>query len=743
MKKIVYGILLSSSSVFAQGTLKGIVKEEGSRQPLVGAHIAIKDSNQGAITNRDGQFTIPSINSGKYLVEISFVGYYMQTLPVEIGEGVSSLPEVLLTPGNIQLADVVITSGTDRPLNTLSPVDINLRPTNTSQDILRMVPGLFIAQHAGGGKAEQIFLRGFDIDHGTDINLEVDGLPVNMVSHAHGQGYSDLHFLIPELVQYVDFDKGPYFANKGDFTTAGYVDFQTKTSLEGNFVKVEGAQFGTLRTVAGVNLVSRNTTKNTGYIASEYFRSDGFFESPQHFNRFNLAGKYTIDLGKSHYVNLGSTYFRSSWDASGQIPERAVRNGTITRFGSIDDTEGGQTSRANFFIKHRFQFGRASFDQQAYAVYYDFNLYSNFTFLLADPVNGDQIQQQEARMIYGYKVNYHTNSTVFGRELNTQFGGGVRFDDVREISLSNTLRRQFLGDIQRGDLTEGNANIFVNETLALNRRWSINSALRFDYFTFEYDDKLTAQQGSETASIVSPKLSINYQASENTLFYIRSGTGFHSNDARVVVERNAREILPRAYGIDIGMHTKLWDKLLLHSALWRLDLDQEFVYVGDAGIVEASGKTQRQGLDLSARYQVLPWLFADVDLTLADPKAKGALEGENYIPLAPTFSSVGGLSVRSKTGINGSLRYRWLTDRAANEANIVMADGYFLMDAMIAFTQRKFEIAFSVENVLNMDWNEAQFDTESRLAGETDPISEIHFTPGSPRFTKLKVAIFF
>ncbi len=743
-RKALLLILCSASMAVGQGSLKGSVYEEGSNQPLTGAYILLSGIGAGALANGNGNFFIPKIQPGSYQIEVSFIGYSSAIQAVEILDKSATELIILLKPGNIQLADVVISSSADRPLNTLSPIDIKLRPTNTSQDILRMVPGLFIAQHAGGGKAEQIFLRGFDIDHGTDINLEVDGLPVNMVSHAHGQGYSDLHFLIPELVQFADFDKGPYFADKGDFTTAGYVDFQTKNSLERNFVKAEGGQFGSFRGVAGINFIPAQSTKQTGYIASEFFRSDGYFESPQDFKRFNITGKYTRELNTSNRLTVGASFFNSSWDASGQIPERAVKSGEISSFGSIDDTEGGETGRINLYAKHYSQFGNGStFDQQVYGVHYNFNLYSNFTFYLNDPVNGDQIQQEESRMIYGYKANYNTSGFLFGKELKTHVGAGIRYDDVNDIALSNTVKREFLSDIQRGDLSEANMNAFVSETIALNERWSVNAAARFDYFTFGYDNKLTDEKKKENAYIVSPKLNINYQVNENTQLYVRSGTGFHSNDARVVVEQNAKEILPRAYGVDLGVNTKLSDKVLLQAAIWRLDLDQEFVYVGDAGIVEPSGKTQRQGIDLSIRYQILTWLFADTDVTLADPKAKGTIEGEDNIPLAPKFSSIGGLTIRSKNGLNGSLRYRYLDDRAANEDNSVVAEGYFLMDGVLNYTKPKFEIGFSVENILNAEWKEAQFVTESRMFTEAEPVSEIHFTPGTPFFTKLHLSFFF
>ena len=709
MKKtlLILSILALCFTAKGQGIIAGKVLDEHN-ESLAGAHIFLKETSFGAIANSNGQFRLKGIPTGTYTLAVSFIGYETSSQSVDVNDNSTLSLELVMKPGDIQLDDLVVSASADQPVNTLSPLDIKLRPTNTSQDILRMVPGLFIAQHAGGGKAEQIFLRGFDIDHGTDLNLEVDGLPVNMVSHAHGQGYSDLHFVIPEMINYVNFDKGPYFANKGDFTTAGFVDFQTKNVLDENFIKLEGAQFGTFRTVAGVNLFSPKNAKTQGYIGTEFFRSDGFVESSQNFNRFNITSKISTRLRNEDNLTFGASFFTSRWDASGQIPTRAVESGMITRFGSIDNTEGGETSRANLSLKHVHSFSNgAYFTQQAYAVRYDFNLYSNFTFYLNDPVNGDQINQKESRMVYGYKSSYVSENRFLGKDLTTEVGAGFRFDDVHDISLSNAVKREFLNDIQRGNVKEANANAFISETLKLSDKWSINAALRFDYFNFRYNNQLENTNKSQAKSIVSPKLNINYQLNANTQLYVRTGFGFHSNDARVVTQQSGKEILPRAYGLDLGLSTKVTDRLFLHAALWGLDLDQEFVYVGDEGVVEPSGKTRRVGLDLSLRYEVLPWLFLDGDLNLTNPKSKEEPEGQDYIPLAPTISSIGGLSFKMKNGLNGTLRYRYIGDRAANEDNSVVAKGYFLADAVVNYTQRKFEVGLSAENIFDVDWNEA------------------------------------
>lgn len=740
MKKIflILYFIIQGSCSFASGTLQGTIFSE-SNEALIGAHVYIPEIAKGTIANALGQFQFQNIKSGKYTVEISFLGFETQKLNIEIKDGQTISLKTKLKEGGLQLADLVVSASYDRPVNTLSQTDIKLRPVSTSQDILRMVPGLFIGQHAGGGKAEQIFLRGFDIDHGTDIAIEVDGMPVNMVSHAHGQGYADLHFVMPELISIVDFDKGPYFADKGDFNTAGYVSFQTKAKLDRSFVKAEGGSFGFGRLAAGVNVLQ--TAKSNAYIASEYFRTDSYFQHSQKFHRFNFQARFNAQLNATTKLQAGFSAFDSKWDASGQVPDRSVADGSITPFGSIDNTEGGNTGRYNLFAKaiHSFKNG-AVLENQLYASKYDFSLYSNFTFFLNDPINGDQIHQQEGRWIYGYKSSFAASGQLFGKDLKTEIGGGFRYDVINDIALSHTVKRAFLDDVKRGDIRQANLNAYWSEILSLTNKLSINAALRFDHLNFAYFDKLNATQSDPVGkSILNPKLNLNYQINQKINLFARAGTGFHSNDARVVVAQSGKEILPKAYGIDIGADIKLFPNLFVHTALWQLDLDQEFVYVGDEGVIEPSGKTIRQGIDLSVRYQFNSWIFADVDMNFTKPRSKEEVEGENYIPLAPLATSVGGLSFQRKNGFNGSLRYRYMGDRPAIEDNSVVAKGYFIADAILNYTEPGYSIGLSVENIFSQEWKETQFNTESRLLNETQPVSEIHFTPGTPLALKIRL----
>jgi len=712
--------------------------------PLPGANI-VSESGKGTSADVLGNYRL-QLPAGSHSLTISYIGFESQEFILEAAAGETYNQDFTLLASDIELSDVVISTDEAQNLKNISAYDIKLRPVKTSQDILRTVPGLFIAQHAGGGKAEQIFLRGFDIDHGTDISLSVDGMPVNMVSHAHGQGYSDLHFVIPETIERVNFNKGPYYMDQGNFTTAGFAAFKTKSTLEKSTVKLEGGQFGTLRSVAMIDLLGENTANKDFYLASEFYVSDGYFESPQNFSRINLFSKYTARFKNNSMLQISASTFTSKWDASGQIPVRAVESGRISRFGAIDDTEGGETSRTNVNLKYvKGLENNQTLTQQLYFSKYDFNLVSNFTFFLNDPVNGDQITQSEDRKIYGYKASFTSEDYIGTKRLTTEIGAGIRYDDIDDIRLSRTLnRKQVLADLSRGDIDEFNINGFVSETLELEKL-SINGSLRYDYFIFNYVDALASEyeRQSQSQGILSPKLRLNYQLTKNTNVFAKAGIGFHSNDTRVVVAQAGEEILPKAYGLDVGAIFKPIPSITINTALWYLDLEQEFVYVGDEGIVEPSGKTQRKGIDLSMRYQALSWLYIDADFNVTDPTALDAPEGNDHIPLAPTFTSIGGLSFQFKNGINGSLRYRYLDDRAANEDYSTTAEGYFLLDAVLNYTKEKFELGISVENVLDTEWKEAQFDTESRLFDEGEPTSEIHFTPGSPLFVRASVSFSF
>jgi outer membrane receptor for Fe3+-dicitrate len=727
------GMLIMISSLHAQiPTLGGRITDI-KNVPLQGAYVIHQSSEHHAHTNEAGYFVLPGVKAGDTL-QITHIGFDAQQVIIA---NIQEPLDLTLKEIPFELGEIVVSRSIDA-LNIVSRIDIELNPVNSSQEILRKVPGLFIGQHAGGGKAEQLFLRGFDIDHGTDVSITIDGMPVNMVSHAHGQGYADLHWLIPETIDKLDFGKGPYNAEEGNFATAGYVNFKTKDRLDQSSITLQGGSFGQLRTVGMFNVLDEKD--QNAYIAAEYLYTDGPFESSQYFNRLNLMGKYNLQLKRGGDVFVSASHFSSTWDASGQIPERAVRSGQISRFGALDDTEGGSTSRTNFALNHTKVISDELFiKNKAYLSNYDFELFSNFTFFLRDSVNRDQIRQREDRRIFGLESVLNYNTLMTSGEFNLEIGVGLRNDQINDVGLSYTKNRDStLTYIQRGDITESNYYAFVNPEFEFGSL-TINPGVRLDYFQYLYQNALTPAYDPQNESkvFVSPKLNFIYNFSDNLQAYVKSGIGFHSNDTRLVIERpNNEEIIPLALGNDVGFTWKPFPRIIINGALWHLFLEQEFVYVGDEGVVEASGRTRRYGFDFGMRYQLNDWLYFNGDLNIAKPRSIDEPAGERFIPLAPSRTVLAGLSVQ-KAKLSGAINVRYLGDRPANEDQSSIAFGYTVVDLNATYDLGSFTFGVMVENVFDVDWNETQFDTESRIRLpngnlEAEPVSEIHFTPGTP-----------
>jgi outer membrane cobalamin receptor len=741
MKKLILYIFSMTVVVAnAQQIIKGKIFDAVSLQPIEAASVSVSSNEQnGSLTDQYGNFSLQA--DKKNTLKVSYVGYKSVIVSIESADDI----KIALQRDVVNLQDVVVLqSNHATKFATLARIDLDLKPVRNTQELMRIVPGLFVAQHAGGGKAEQIFLRGFDCDHGTDVQVSVDGLPVNMVSHAHGQGYADAHFIIPETVNNIDFGAGPYYTQHGDLNTAGYVSFSTFTNIPDSRVQVEAGRYHTFRTLGMFDLLKKNKDKQSAYIAAEFYATNGATINSQDFTRFNIFGKYNVSITERTQFTGSLSAFKSKWNASGQVPERAVESGEIDRFGSVDPSEGGNTERynANLHLAHHFN-NDLTWENQAYYSRYKFNLYSDFTFYLNDPVNGDEINQAENRNLYGFTSKLSGKHNFSNWTLNSVYGAGFRYDVTDNSQLAHVVKRVFLNNIKLGDINEVNAFAFIQQQAAVGR-WFIDAGLRFDNLNFNYFDKLnTLQQPAQGRSIVSPKINIQYTVNKNLQLYVKAGKGFHSNDARVVIANQGTDILPAAYGGDIGIIIKPTPKLLLNIAAWWLYLDQEFVYVGDDGNIEPSGRTRREGIDVIARYQLTNHLFANVNLNLTKPRSIDDPKGQNYIPLAPTASSTGGIFYKAKYGWNGSVTYRYIKNRPANEDNTIVAKGYFVTDASLNYTQKKYEIGIAMENIFNTKWNEAQFATESRLLNEPAPVTELNFTPGTPFFARIKFAIFF
>jgi len=758
-------------------SIRGIITGEDDHEGLVGVNILLNGTVHGTVSGIHGDYILRDIPVGEQTFIFSYIGYETYEVSLEFKEGEEKEYNLILFPGSIDLS--VVSVEARQPFSAASSkairdFDLKIKPVRSAQDMLLQVPGLFIAQHAGGGKAEQIFMRGFDADHGTDVGISVDGLPVNMVSHGHGQGYADLHFVIPEIIDGMTVFKGPYFSQYGNFGTAGSVAFTTTDHPDHNLVKLEGGMFNTAKTTA-VLKIPTSGKHQSAYLAGQYYHSGGPFESPQEFNRANIYGKFHTHITPRSELGIGIGAFTSAWDASGQIPQRAIDGELITRWGAIDDMEGGVTGRYNISVDYHFMEGyEHDFMVQAYVSKYDFKLYSNFTFWLNDSIDGDMIEQSDQRTIYGLNTHYSLRKTLGRIRTLTKVGVNYRGDNMN-VSLwksPDRIRKSVQTD---NNLNEINMAFWLEEDLVFSRFFKLQLGLRGDYFTFNSLDHLDYPEfpgnglphasGYAQSIILSPKLNMVLSPTSNFDLYFNMGTGFHSNDARdVIIARRCREIiqarkklgvdpaeieqelldrnldqaqgdiktLPRAAGAELGTRFSLGKNVLISLAGWFLHMEEELVFVGDEGSTEISGETRRVGLDAEIRMQLANWIWADIDLNLSDGRYINEPAHANYIPLAPRFTSQGGISFLHPSGFEGALRYRYLADRPANEDNSVVAIGHFLNNIILSYKYNGFRVFTQLENLFNITWNEAQFDTESRLFYETLPVSELHFTPGNP-----------
>jgi len=640
-----------------------------------------------------------------------------------------TVPETVLPPVTVTAPPPVASSSEQ----IIPGRDFELRPQGRPADVLRLIPGLIINQHQGGGKAEQYLIRGFDADHGTDLALFVDGVPVNLRSHAHGQGYADLHFLIPETVQAVDVFKGPYFAEYGDFATAGVVKFVTRDVVEENTLEIGGGSFNTQRYLA---LLSPTRDALKTLVAIEGYRNDGPFEHPNGYLRFNLFAKATTTIAEDMRLAVWGSHYRAEWHGSGEIPARAVRAGSIDRFGAVDPNEGGVTERTNVTLDYQWKVTdaqRLSFN--TYVSYYTLSLFNDFTFFLNDPVNGDMINQRDRRFVAGLDAQYEIKSQPFGVPLISTAGIQYRID-TPHVVLANAIQRHQVRRVQEVAIVEQSVSPFVKLDLAPLDKVRFVTGARGDVFTFDVKESVntTGERLTGTATKSRPNVKANLILGPwaETEVFGNFGTGFHSNDARAVIANPRLEALPTATGYEFGVKSRLLPRTELFATYWFLDLASELVFVGDAGTTEARGRSHREGLEVGAKVRLLDWLTFTGDVTYTS-KAEFVDTGF-AIPLAPLWTARADLTARLPWGLSSSLEMRHLGDRWADEFRHQTARGYTLLGSTTRYRYRNFEAFLTIENLTNVDWREAQFFFTSRLRGEpARGVDDIHFTPGTPR----------
>jgi len=635
-------------------------------------------------------------------------------------------------------------------------------------DLLRQVPGLVVSQHAGGGKSDQYFIRGFDADHGTDLAIFADGVPVNLVSHGHGQGYADTHWMIPETIESVDIHKGPYAARYGDFYTAGALELRTIDKIDGPTVWVaSGAPLGASdvrlqrydrRLVGMASPRLRKDPDDAALLALQIAENDGPFINAQGFRQGNALGKWRGRVGPGE-LRLATTWYSGRWNQSGQIPEGEVVAGRLPRFGAIDPTEGGDATRASIAAGYtvRDDASRSTLRVSGYGVRNQLELYSNFTLFARDPMNGDQIGQTDDRLLGGADASYERWLGTGRVQALFTAGAQVRYDDA-ETSLFHAAQRQRLDMCIEGKANPCNhtdnhildAALYAEADVVPAPWLHLRPGLRADAFVWDVRDldpgtaadPMTTTSGRASTGIVSPKLSAEVRESDTMTFFFNTGLGFHSNDARAAVSTHGGGALARAIGGEFGARMKPHERARLSADLWYLRLSSEQVWSGDNGGTEPSDPTRRFGLDLEGSLDATGWLSLDANVTWARSTFVANEGNGGALALAPRWMGSGGVSIHDQRSFV-SLRARGIADRPGNDDGSLTAKGYLLLDLIAGKRLGKLDLSLTIANLLDTEWREAQFAEESRVTPTADVVEQMHFTPGMPLTATVKAAYSF
>lgn len=620
------------------------------------------------------------------------------------------------------------------------------RPALRPGEILEFVPGVIVTQHTGDGKANQYFLRGFNLDHGTDFATSVNGMPTNLPTHAHGQGYSDLNFLIPELVQRVEYRKGPYYAKGGDFSLAGAADIAYRTGFDRPFLDVGIGQRGFRRHVAGGSTDVGSGRTLLG--AFEVMGHDGPWVVPQGLKRHN--GVVTLSgVGDSSSWQLSFMGYQAKWTATDQVPERLLNAPGFNRYGSLDPTAGGDTSRHS--VSGQWSHNDAQggvWRAQAYVVRYAMDLYSNFTYALERPAAGDQFAQKDARTVWGGQFSYAMSHGLFERIARSELGLQWRTDKAR-VGLYDSVARRITEVVREDDVQQTLVGVYAQNVLEWTPWLRTIAGVRVDHKRAQVDAlSLTVNGGTAQDSKASPKLSLILGPWRKSEFFVNAGTGFHSNDARGATIRldprsgeSAQRVplLVAGRGAELGFRTEAIPGLQSSLALWGLKLDSELVYVGDAGATEASRASSRRGVEFNNRYTPVQWLLIDADFAWS----RGRFDNGDRIPNAVDRVASMAVTLRDLAHWTTSLQWRYLGSGPLVEDNSVRSRPSSTLNTRITRGLpgwgRQTDITLDIFNLTNRRVNDIQYFYESRLPGEPAPVADRHVHPAEPRTFRLSL----
>ena len=620
------------------------------------------------------------------------------------------------------------------------------RPALRPGEVLEFIPGMIVTQHAGDGKANQYFLRGFNLDHGTDFATFVNGLPVNMPSHGHGQGYADLNFLMPEMVQRIEYRKGPYFAESGDFSSAGAADIVYRQVFDAPFAQLGLGENGYRRGVFGGSTELGAAGGVRLLAALELMQNDGPWTVPEDLTRIN--GVATASSGtRARGWSASLMGYDADWTSTDQVPRRLIDSGAIGRFDSLDPTSGGDTSRYSLSGEWHDNGEQGNSKVSAYAMRYRLGLYSNFTYQLERPPQGDQFRQKDERWVYGLKASHAFSHALAGLDARSEFGLQARHDRI-DLGLYDTVARQVTAVTREDRVNQTLVGAYGETGVSFTPLLRGVFGLRADYFNADVDSlRLPANSGSTSDVLWSPKLSLIAGPVAMTEFFFNAGRGFHSNDARGTTARidpKSQEpveqvpALSASTGYELGARTEWLPGLQSSVALWWLDLDSELVYVGDAGATEASGASERRGVEWNNRYIPVPWLLFDADLAWS----RARFDNGDRIPNSVDRVASVAATVRDLGPWSASLQWRYLGSGALIEDNSVRSDSAITTNLRIS---RQFgpkaELTLDIFNLFDRDADDIQYFYESRVAGEPGPVADKHIHPNEPRLLRLALRV--
>ena len=617
--------------------------------------------------------------------------------------------------------------------------DFSTRPIARVGELVEVVPGMIATQHSGPGKANQYFLRGFNLDHGSDFSTFFDGMPVNMRTHAHAQGYMDLNFIIPEIIERIDFQKGPYFADTGDFSLAGSNSMKTYDVLEEGFSELT---LGSRDEIRFVTANSFDFAEGSLLYALEHQQTNGFYDLEQDVRKLNGLLKYTGGFaGVPSRITLSA--YDSEWTSTNQVPQRAVNSGLIDRFGFIDPDLGGESYR--YSITGNFELAE-SWDLNLYASSYYMSLINNPTYLLNDPINGDEFEQEDERRLFGGTLRNEAEIELFGVPVRRTVGSDIRYDNVDELNLFNTLSRRRISTIREDKAEEFSIGAFGELQFLVTDALRATVGVRYDYYDGEVDAFRSQNSGSDDDSLWQPNIGLAYRLNENLEFYGNYGHGFHSNDVRAAVNTvdpvtgdptESLEMLVEGKGSEIGFRYDTLEGFNLSAAYYTLKMDSELVFVGDAGTTEPGDPSRRDGIEVTSFWEISDQLVFDISGAKSDGHFIGLPSGENAIPDAHDLVYGAGLTYAGGNGWTSSLRVRHFGDAALTEDEVVEKGSSTLLHFGLSYEQDNWEIGLDILNLLDEEDDDIAYWFESQLPGEAAAVEDIHFHPADPRTVRV------